>query len=232
MYFGIRSMRVVCALALSALAHAFSSPATAQDLMLKGNPNSLLEAMRHCLKAHHGNKLPHYCKYVAKDFVVIKPNSPHHLLVPTTTITGVEDPKLLPPKHPYWKYAWNEAKRYVPRHRPYQIGLAINSKHGRSQNQLHIHIACIKKTVSDALHHAKISSKWSHRIKLDNHYFYAIHVKSLDKPDPFQVVHQKVGAKMQDQTIVVTGASGGFYILDGRGHGEALLDKSCGTQPK
>jgi CDP-diacylglycerol pyrophosphatase len=202
-------------------------------------PDALLKAMQNCVAASkRGAGLPKGCELVSPHgFVVLKEAGKEHLFVPTAVIRGVEDPKVVAPNRPYWLYAWVEAKRYFRTRAVWQIGLAINSKFGRSQNQLHIHMVCMSKKVSDALHHARISSKWS-TIVLGGHTYFVKHVTSLaGSQDPFRLVFRKVHSKqhqMQYQTIVVTGAKRGFYILNdcarpgSRGHGEELLDRQCG----
>ncbi len=74
------------------------------------------------------------------------------IVIPTTPISGIESPALLRENAPnYWEAAW-EARRFVeegarcqlPRDK---IGMAINSAVSRSQNQLHIHVACIARRV-------------------------------------------------------------------------------------
>ncbi|HML30711.1 MAG TPA: CDP-diacylglycerol diphosphatase [Hyphomicrobium sp.] len=203
--------------------------------------DGLLKGMQKCVAAaqHAGTHLPRPCEYVStRGFVVMKERQKEHLFVPTATLAGVEDPTILHSNaRPYWLYAWSQARHYFRSRKPWQIGLAINSKAGRSQDQLHIHMACMKKSVSDALHHAHISNTWS-KITLGQHTYFVRHVPRLaGENDPFRLVYRKVRSKasqMQYQTIVVTGAATGFYILNdylhqtNRGHGEELLDKSCG----
>src|SRR5689334_17150109 len=85
------------------------------------------------------------------------------LLIPTARISGIERPKLLVSDAPnYFAAAWQarsyvdaRAHRILPRE---SISLAINSRVSRTQNQLHIHIDCIRTDVRDALrkHEAEI----------------------------------------------------------------------------
>ena len=85
------------------------------------------------------------------------------IVVPTTPISGIESPALLRENAPnYWEAAW-EARRFVeegarrqlPRDK---IGMAINSAVSRSQDQLHIHVACVAPAVIGFLrrHQAEI----------------------------------------------------------------------------
>ncbi|POZ63188.1 CDP-diacylglycerol diphosphatase [Chromobacterium alticapitis] len=75
-----------------------------------------------------------------------------YLLIPTSRVSGIESPLLLRDgAPPYWREAWQarrfmDAKRGQPLPRR-AVSLAINSQYGRSQNQLHIHISCVDRTV-------------------------------------------------------------------------------------
>ena len=87
----------------------------------------------------------------------------HVIVVSTTRISGIESPALLRENAPnYWEAAWDSrrfveegARRRLPRDK---IGMAINSAASRSQDQLHIHVACIAPAVADFLrrHQAEI----------------------------------------------------------------------------
>ena len=82
------------------------------------------------------------------------------LLMPTARITGIESPEILAPDAPnYWEAAWQarhfvdeRAHRDLPRD---AISLAINSDRGRTQNQLHIHMDCVRLDVQAALRDAR-----------------------------------------------------------------------------
>lgn len=175
------------------------------------------------------------------------------LLIPTDRITGIEDPAILAPNAPnYWQAAWNSANlvqaaanRALPRE---DLSLAINSIRGRSQNQLHIHIDCIRVDVRDALreHAAEIGDTWAPLpISLSGHPYQAMRVETLDRPGatPFQLLADRLpGARedMGDETLIAIGATfgdgePGFYLLAGRvdlaagnrGEAEELQDHSC-----
>jgi CDP-diacylglycerol pyrophosphatase len=231
-----RHHRVIALVA--ALACAAGVPAA-----MARSRGDLLRATQNCVAAAKQHRsLPSGCKYSSpRGYVVFEEHNQEYLFVPTAIITGIEDPKILAPKAlPYWRYAWGQAKRYFHGRSPWQIGLAINSKTGRSQDQLHIHMTCMKKTVGDALHRAHISSTAWSKISLAGHTYYARHVKSLKGGhDPFRMVYSKIGSKrsvMEQETIVVTGAKSGYYILNdfthstNRAHGEELLDSHCGKK--
>jgi CDP-diacylglycerol pyrophosphatase len=79
-----------------------------------------------------------------------------YLLIPNDRIAGIESSTLLQADAPnYWSDAWM-ARRFVEASlhaslKPQQIGLAINAEGHRSQNQLHIHIDCMRADVTEAL---------------------------------------------------------------------------------
>jgi CDP-diacylglycerol pyrophosphatase len=78
------------------------------------------------------------------------------LLIPTRRLTGIEDPLVGTAALPnYWRDAWAarglvslRVQKELPRD---AIGMAINAAGSRSQDQLHIHIDCIRPKVRNAL---------------------------------------------------------------------------------
>lgn len=76
----------------------------------------------------------------------------HTLLIPTDKITGIESTVLLDSEtENYFLHGWNmryflQQKSTVPIPEHY-LALAINSRYGRTQNQLHLHLACLKPEV-------------------------------------------------------------------------------------
>ena len=87
--------------------------------------------------------------------------------MPTAAITGIEDPAVLAPGAPnYFADAWRGAPTLSAR-RPAlprdALSLAVNSTFGRSQNQLHIHIDCLRVDVRNAVRRqlASIGDNWA-----------------------------------------------------------------------
>ena len=177
------------------------------------------------------------------------------LLIPTARITGIESPAVLAPDAPnYFAIAWQArmhidsiVHRALPRN---DIALAINSVSGRSQNQLHIHIDCVRSDVRDILrdYDALIGDDWAPlRVLLAGHRYVAMKVEGeqLDRANPFTLLADGLpGARkdMGQHTLVVIGAlfsngHPGFIILDDhidpasgdRASGEELQDHSCAT---
>jgi CDP-diacylglycerol pyrophosphatase len=177
------------------------------------------------------------------------------LLIPTNRVTGIEDPQVLAPASPnYWQAAWEarrlferRAGRPVPRE---DVGLAVNSLYGRSQNQLHIHIDCVRPEVQSALrtNALQIGPRWSDlNVDLAGRRYRVMGVEGADlgSRDPFKLLAEgdpSARADMGRETLVVIGASfpdgkPGFVLLSDRvdvatldqGHGEDLLDHKCQT---
>ena len=100
--------------------------------------------------------------------IVFKTNQtpPHYLLIPSTPLSGIEAPALWNSAYPaYFSEAWR--LRYLAGARlgtrpAAQIGIALNSACNRTQNQLHVHMNCIKPSVLTELHakQGQIQTQW------------------------------------------------------------------------
>ncbi len=197
---------------------------------------------------------------VEKGFAVLKDivGIAQFLLIPTARIGGIEDPAILAPNATnYWQAAW-QARRFVddrlhttlPRD---GYALAINSVDGRSQNQLHIHIDCIRPDVRDALRGGldRIGLAWApFPPALAGNGYRAIRINqdSLAGVDPFRVLadgDSQARQQMGLHTLVLVGetfpnGTNGFVLLDdradlaagNRGSGEALEDHACAIIPR
>jgi CDP-diacylglycerol pyrophosphatase len=247
--------------------------ATAMGLILgtiTGLPNPVRAASRNglwvivhniCLPAYQSIGVAFPCAEVniakgsERGFAVVQTPSiaTHILIVPTARISGIESPELLKDDAPnYWEAAWdarrfveNAAHRRLPRDK---IGMAINSAVSRSQDQLHIHVACIAPAVAEFLrrHRGDIRGTWSLlSSKLLGHRFAAMKVEadSLAGADPFKLLARGLPSgkfSMGSQTLTMAGATfdhgkTGFYLLANDSgasprdivSAEALLDEKC-----
>ncbi|WP_322046686.1 CDP-diacylglycerol diphosphatase [Paraburkholderia sp. J67] len=185
-----------------------------------------------------------------KRYAVLKDISgrAQYLLIPTDRVSGIESPDILYAGSPeYWAGAW-AAGRHVDEKlkttlAPTQLGLEINSSTQRSQNQLHIHVDCMRNDIIDALapyrHDAPGSWRWA---TLDGKQYRVTRVTHLtERSNPFRVVSRDLEAQqsMAAQTILVTGAGpdtarDGWLVVNsgqdvdgGTGTAEGLLDHSC-----
>jgi len=185
---------------------------------------------------------------VARGFAVIRaPGDETRILIaPTARIEGIESPILLQDRTPnLWSYAWDERNRVAASaRRPLgwsDIGMAVNSRRGRTQDQLHIHVDCVDPRLKRTLasYAGRVLSTWS---ILDlRPWAGRYRVKNLGavgvNQNIFKLIADEIpGArsKMALQSIAVIGSIGpngdrGFAVLvnsDG-GHAEQLLDHAC-----
>lgn len=226
------------------------------------NPNALREIVDgQCVPDMQQHADPQPCAEVdltggvARGYAILKDikGASQFLLIPTDVIDGIESPVLLAPAAVnYFDDAWTARTfvekalgRTMPRD---ALSLAINSKYGRTQNQLHIHIDCIAADVRDALRadRDRIGDQWSLLdTPLAGHRYYARRVmgETLAGQDPFKLLAQGIpgaDADMALYTIVVAGmdfddGKPGFVILAHRadltsgdvGSGEELQDHAC-----
>jgi CDP-diacylglycerol pyrophosphatase len=186
----------------------------------------------------------------ADGFVVLadKKGGAHFLLIPTRTISGIESPEVL--AHGslnYFESAWrarevlsNAVARSIPRD---AVGMAVNQVHSRSQDQLHIHISCLRRTVYDTLRAraGQIGRRWSPLI-MGGYEYQAIRVmgQELGARNPFELLADHLpGAKkaMGDFTLLVAGMEfkegPGFVLLAGKAvpGAELMVDSSCEVAP-
>jgi len=163
------------------------------------------------------------------------------LLVPLERIVGIESPEILEPNSiNYWRPAW-KARKYISDRAGKElpdddIGLAVNSSYSRTQNQLHIHIDCLKPEVIKALkgNDEEETGKWfTIHFPQPLHGYQALYVDSL-KTDPFKLVAEDT-QHMARKTIAVAHVDDRFIILARSanlkngdvGSSEELLDHEC-----
>jgi CDP-diacylglycerol pyrophosphatase len=213
-------------------------------------PDTLLSLARCCAESIAANPS---CRAYDADaaYVIVRDNAPDkpdaYLIIPVAPVTGIEDAQIFaPPVRDYWQYGWAAAARFVgvP---PAATALAINSTTGRTQNQLHIHISCVRPDVAAALVRARIGTDPARPTTLplgpDGHRYTALRVRALGgDASPFLRVAAEPGARadMKDQSIAVIGTDSPdvWDVVDTRAGGgnpgaaEELLDQSCGGGAK
>jgi CDP-diacylglycerol pyrophosphatase len=172
------------------------------------------------------------------------------LLIPTDRVAGIEDPAVRGNHAPnYWEAAW-VARRFVEERLSKtlssdEISLAINSRWARSQNQLHIHIDCVRPDVREALRalQPQVGSAWSRVVIAGQDYdIRSLNADDLHNKNVFDLVADQLppGQLMDQETIVLVGVAASrdgkneFDLIvgrggagDGTGHGEDLQDHSC-----
>lgn len=137
-----------------------------------GNPNALWHIVHdRCVPHAKQGDSPAPCIQVDRQngYALLKDlvGPLQYLLIPTTRIEGIESPAFKAPDAPhFFLRAW-QARRVMTRRYDHPIAdgailLALNSPHGRSQNQLHIHISCVKPAVRRRLQGmaSQITAHW------------------------------------------------------------------------
>ncbi len=256
---GVRGL--VAALLLAAA--CAGAPARAAD------PDALWEIVHgRCVPDQRAHRLPAPCVAVdlhggeAAGTAVLKDRrgASQYLLMPTARITGIESPLLLAPGGAnYFAAAWQAAPlvgerlhRTLPRQ---DLALAVNAVTGRSQDQLHIHVDCIRPDVRAALDRAEpgIDGQWRALPQaLAGHRYRAVRLSgpALGDADPFRILAASLpdpAAEMGGHTLVLVGdvhdGRPDFVLLDGQasllarmlwshvrigsGSGEELEDHDC-----
>jgi CDP-diacylglycerol pyrophosphatase len=187
---------------------------------------------------------------VLKDLV----GATQFLLIPTERIPGIESQELLVPDATnYFAPAWRassfvDARAGVDIPRDW-MSLAVNSAAARTQNQLHIHVDCVRADVRETLSRriADVGPDWAPFPEpLRGHEYRAMAVEgeTLDSTNPVQLLAKRAD-DMGLETLVVVGAylpdgRPGFVLLAGRadpatgdpGAGEELQDHTSCPPPR
>jgi CDP-diacylglycerol pyrophosphatase len=203
--------------------------ATAGSAIFNLRSNALWQIEQTCLANTAGTAEP---PCVATDpmegYVLLKDRkgSNHFLLLPTKRLSGIESNELLSGTLPnYFELAWNSRKllsadRRVPV-RDQDVLLAINSKFGRSQGQLHIHIACVKQSVGDLLDRfdSTITEAWApFPVDLEGHDYIArrVTLSQFETVGAFRIVAlgmPRAAMAMDHMSIAAIAAKNGEVIV-------------------
>jgi CDP-diacylglycerol pyrophosphatase len=208
---------------------------------------------KQCVPAS-GGKLPPPCLSVdlkGGDAVIKDRNGIAQLLaIPTDRVTGIEDPQLLKDGAPdYFAEAWRARGLMAAylKATPAREALAItvNSKFSRSQDQLHLHVDCLKPEVAKALsdYAPHIDAQWRAMTEaLAGRKYWARRVDSadLDGVDPFRILADEMPRAKTEMGLwslaavpVAFAGKPGFVLLADHvelaagGHAEDLQDADC-----
>lgn len=226
-------------------------------LSIRANSDALWKIVsQQCVPYQQQRHDPAPCLEVALDkhVVVFKDaKGPlHTLLMPTEKITGIESPAVQQPDAPnFFYYAWQARDRLKQMaDKPISdryLGLAINSWYGRSQNQLHIHLACLRPDVYQTLSQREphIGSRWQplgEKLKGHNYLAMKIPANAFAQQSPFALLNAYVEQHGDDiakygLAVTMTG-QGEFVLLANRleitdlnlGTAGEILDYDCALQ--
>ncbi|VTT28892.1 CDP-diacylglycerol pyrophosphatase [Klebsiella pneumoniae] len=204
-----------------------------------------------CVPGQEQKNNPAPCRQVniQDGFVVLKDrNGPlQFLLIPVAKVSGIESQKLLNPATPnYFAEAWR-ARHFMEEKRGAIIddrnyALTVNSRWGRTQNQLHIHISCLRPDIRqrlDALDKT-LSAQWQSQ-QLGEHQ-YQLRIITRDefkRTSPFiRIANELPGAReeMGSYGIAIAALGDGKRVLMvvkrnllllNRASAEELQDHSC-----
>jgi CDP-diacylglycerol pyrophosphatase len=173
----------------------------------------------------------------------------HFLLIPTTTVAGIESREVLEPQAPnYFAGAWQARDRLAAflghSLRRDEAGFAVNPQYARGQDQLHIHIECLGPELYSVLHAAvdRLHDAWS-PIELAGRRYQGLRVMGEDLGDsnPFSLLAERMPAAKQDMgayTLLLAGMQfkdgPGFIVLTGKNlpGAENFLDSSCAVSKR
>lgn len=174
------------------------------------------------------------------------------LVMPAILIPGIEDPRLGDADATdYFTPAWHARHRVATqsglRLEREDVGIAVNSLYGRTQDLLHLHVDCMRQDVRDTLKALapRIERTWSPLPqRRAGHAYHAIRIDGDNSVEAnlFHLVRDALCVRRQDMgrwTILLTGArftdGPGFILLadsadpahDEQGSAEILMDHQC-----
>ena len=182
----------------------------------------------------------------------------HVVAMPTVRTVGVEDPRLHDPNVPnYFQAAWR-ARRFVEAeaNRPLawdDIGLAVNSRMTRSQDQLHIHVDCVRRDVkrelADRLAEFPIDSWMPSGFVQHGQTYWVRRIQAVDfdrsnlfrMADEIPALHAHPSRTILAAIGTSSNGANGFVLLAGQSDpsrmaaqptSEDLLDHACGGAPR
>ncbi len=199
-----------------------------------------------------GARLPPPCLEVKGATAVIKDRHgvAQLLAIPTARVTGIEDPALLRAGGPnYFADAWRARALMAPDLNALparqDVAIAVNSQYARSQDQLHLHVDCLKRAVVAALadYAPHLDGVWRPMtVALEGRKYWARRVDSADLAgiDPFRLLGEDMpgaraemgGWSLAAVPINLAGKPGFALLADhaelaAGGHSEDIQDADC-----
>lgn len=196
-----------------------------------------------------GNPAP--CSQVdtAEGYVTLKDrNGPlQYLLLPVAKISGMESPQLLNPHTANffwlsWRHRHLLAEKRSAPVADSAISLTINAQYGRTQNQLHVHISCLRRDVRQQLDQLapSLNERWQPQTLRNHPYLLrTLTAEQLAAESVFiRLANEVPGARTQmgqygmalaalpDGRLVLMAVERNWLKLN-RGSAEEIQDHSC-----
>lgn len=224
----------------------------AAALHFKKNSDALWQIVSEkCLPHQQSSGDPAPCQRVDQPhrYAMLKDmNGPlQYLLIPLDKITGIESPRLLQPTTPnYFALAWHERTLLAQqRGSPIDdqvLSLAINSQYGRTQNQLHIHLSCLRPDVRQQLDQLtpQLGGQWQELMLRKHRYWLrtltadeltqqSAFIRLADERPQARTEMGKYGlalAELSDGRLVLMAIERNWLLLNS-GSAEELQDHAC-----
>ncbi len=204
-----------------------------------------------CVPDMENHHLPAPCEKVdlSAGYVLFKDRvGPlQYLLMPVRRITGIESPQLLRPQTAnFFSLAWHErhllSDKYHARIPDSDLMMAINSESGRTQNQLHIHMSCLRIDIARqlaALSPAATGTWQSYTLRSHAYAIRTLTPTELDQQSVFIRIAQEIpgaAGQMGDYGVALTALPKGQLVLlvikkdllkGNTGSAEELQDHQC-----
>lgn len=174
-----------------------------------------------------------------------------YLLIPLDKISGMESPQLINAATPnYFAFAWRERQLLAQRHgspiNDRVLSLAINAQYGRTQNQLHIHLSCLRPDIRQQLDQLtpQLNAQWQTAM-LRNHRYglraltpaelaqQSVFIRLADEVPQARTAMGKYGlalASLPDGRLVLMAIERNWLLLN-RGSAEEVQDHDCQLIP-
>ena len=147
-----------------------------------------------------------------------------YLLLPTRRNRGIDDPQLLNPATPnYLAAAWYNrdllSQHYGAIIPDRHLSLTVNSRYGRSQDQLHIHLSCTRQAIVTRLWriYPTLDTQWRRIEDIEGKRYWARRLSNatLARTSPFILLAQLAGTPdaMADYGLALLPAPDGQLIL-------------------
>lgn len=239
-------LALVVAAFMASFGPAFSADDSSKPVCGKHPPRDLLWTLvkTPCATMRDG-RFVEICVADETDYKILVDvcNDADWLIIPKKEILGIEaPPAVLEDAHvsELWDHGALKLEDLLRNPQtlkatPAYLGLAINCANCRTQDQLHIHLSCPKKSVAEALSSPLATGTWTRTLPIpetsDTGPFAAYKTTSLLEVNPFKLVAAYAGAhgeSMAKRGIAAISLDGGAtWVIIDKPHAEGLLNENC-----